>query len=116
MSEQPPQDPGQPEPGWYPGPDGQQVLRWWDGAGWAAQTQPMPGPAPRLQPPYPGPQPYPLVQVTQQAVFPGRAVTRRPLGVMETCFHLGMTVMTCGMWGVVWWSRVRMRRSYTTFR
>jgi Protein of unknown function (DUF2510) len=38
MSE-PPQDPRQPEPGWYPDPGGQPVLRWWDGMAWAVHTQ-----------------------------------------------------------------------------
>lgn len=30
-------------PGWYPDPDGRQVLRWWDGRRWGAKTQPLPG-------------------------------------------------------------------------
>ena len=53
---QPPQDPRQPSPGWYPDPDGQQVLRWWSGMGWTPHTQPLPGlqpsagPAPAAQP------------------------------------------------------------------
>lgn len=70
------------------------------------------------QQPYPSysQQPWPAIQVTQQVGLPGRAVTRRPLGVMETCFHLFMTVATGGLWGFVWWARVRSRRSYTTFR
>jgi len=43
---QPPQDPRQPPPGWYPDPNGQQVLRWWDGQAWSQHTQPLPPPAP----------------------------------------------------------------------
>jgi Protein of unknown function (DUF2510) len=67
MTEQPPQDPFQPQgpppgvpsgppPGWYPDPDGQPVQRWWSGMGWTPHTQPMAGSAPGPQPPHPGEQ------------------------------------------------------------
>ncbi|MGH3220046.1 MAG: hypothetical protein ACRDPY_15300 [Streptosporangiaceae bacterium] len=59
------------------------------------------------QQPYPAPAPQP---------FPRRAVTKRPLSLTETCFHAGMTFLTCGLWGFVWWRRVRNRRAITTFR
>ncbi len=83
--------------------------------------QGQPPQQPQGWPPYQGQQyypqqPYPPVQVNQQVAFPGRAVTRRPLGITETCFHVLMTIATGGLWGFVWWGRVRMRRSYTTFR
>jgi hypothetical protein len=54
VNEQPPQDPGQAQPGWYPDPGGGQVLRWWDGATWGGQTQPMPGTTTRPQQPQAG--------------------------------------------------------------
>jgi hypothetical protein len=40
--------PGWP-PGWYPDPDGQPVLRWWDGGDWTDDTRLLP--AARTAPP-----------------------------------------------------------------
>jgi Protein of unknown function (DUF2510) len=34
--------PAGPPAGWYPDPNGLQVMRWWDGRQWGTQTQPMP--------------------------------------------------------------------------
>jgi hypothetical protein len=61
------------------------------------------------QPQYP-PQPYP------PQPYPRRAVTRRPLSPAETAFHVFMTAGTAGLWGIVWWSRVRSRRQVTTWQ
>jgi Protein of unknown function (DUF2510) len=48
-----PDAPAGPPPGWYPDPGGLPALRWWDGARWGPQTQPMPGIRQEPQPPYP---------------------------------------------------------------
>lgn len=58
-------------------------------------------------------------QQLQQAGYqplPREVVSRRPLSPVETLFHLFMTVATCGLWGFIWWSRVRGRRQITTYR
>jgi hypothetical protein len=65
---QPPQGPHQPQPGWYSDPGGEQVLRWWDGRGWTAQTMPMPA-APGAQPAGPA-QPGPVPQAGQRSRKP----------------------------------------------
>jgi Protein of unknown function (DUF2510) len=48
-----PDAPAGPPPGWYPDPGGLHALRWWDGARWGPQTQPMPGIRQEPQSPYP---------------------------------------------------------------
>jgi hypothetical protein len=55
MTSQPPFDPRLPKPGWYPDPNGQQVLRWWDGRAWGPHTQPLPDPQPGAYGAGPGP-------------------------------------------------------------
>jgi hypothetical protein len=116
MTVEQPGMPAGPPPGWYGDPNGMPMLRWWDGAQWGSHTQPLPALSPGPQQaaqPVP-PQTFP-VQVNQQVMFPRGGVTRRPLGLTEHCFHAFMTLMTGGLWGFVWWHRVRMQRSYTTF-
>jgi hypothetical protein len=60
---QPPRDPSQPPPGWYPDPSGQQVLRWWDGLTWGQHTQPIADQMTPLPQPPPRPAPAPRQQV-----------------------------------------------------
>jgi hypothetical protein len=50
VSEQPPTE--RPPSGWYPDPTGLQALRWWDGARWSQQTQPLPGRGQESEPPH----------------------------------------------------------------
>jgi hypothetical protein len=46
--------PAGPPAGWYPDPNGLQVMRWWDGRQWGPQTQPMPAAGQEPQRPDPG--------------------------------------------------------------
>jgi hypothetical protein len=43
-----------------------------------------------------------------------QAVTRQKLNPFETTLHAFLTVATLGLWGVVWWARVRSRATLTT--
>ena len=47
---------------------------------------------------------------------PRKAVTRQKLNPFETAFHASATICTGGLWGFVWWARVRSRKSVTRFR
>jgi len=51
-----------------------------------------------------------------QPQLPHQVTSRRPLSPIETLFHLTMTALTGGLWGIVWWSRVRGRRQITTYQ
>jgi hypothetical protein len=80
------------QPGWYPDPQG--VMRWWDGYQWTQQV----APGPMAQQPYP-PQP---VNVQQ----PYRVVTREHKRTGHG-LHLFLTIITGGLWGIVWiWQTV----------
>ena len=54
----PMEPPAGPPSGWYLDPNGQQVLRWWDGMQWGPHTQPLPAPQERVLAPQPGTAPY----------------------------------------------------------
>ena len=53
-----------PPAGWYTDPSGQPGQRWWDGASWTHQTQPMPQPAQPVQHAWPT-QPTVPAQISQ---------------------------------------------------
>ena len=74
------QTPAQAPPGWYPVPGGTQ---WWDGTAWTGQVQPAQLPQPR--------QPSPPATVSYV-----------PVQTNHT-FHLIMTLITFGLWGVFVW-------------
>lgn len=65
-------------PGWYDDPDSPGIVRWWDGAAWSQHRAPRPLP------------------------LPG-AVGYRKVYKTSHGFHLIMTILTGGMWGVFVW-------------
>jgi hypothetical protein len=80
-------------------------------------TEPYQPQQPYQYPPPPG---YLLADLAQwqpqpQQQFPGRAVSRQKLNPFETMFHAVATLMTCGLWGFVWWARVRSRKTVTRY-
>lgn len=77
--------PQQTPPGWYPQGN---VQRYWDGQQWTDHVSPMQAAA---APP----------QVVVQA-GPGRSVTKTKKSTSHT-FHLIMTIITGGIWGVFVW-------------
>ena len=72
----------QAAPGWYLAAPG--VERWWDGSQWTDTVRAVPQPAP---------------VVVQQ---PSMAITSQPVQTSHT-FHLLMTLLTCGLWGIFVW-------------
>lgn len=76
-------------PGWYP--DDRGVTRYWDGARWTEHVAP---PA------------YPQVVVHQ----PTYMVTRTRKQTSHT-FHLLMTILTFGMWGLFVWLPITIYNS-----
>jgi hypothetical protein len=84
----------QPQPatpaGWYPHPTAEPVtLRWFDGADWTDQVAPLPmrqqlAPAPVVVQPQP------------------RKYVSRGVSGSEHALHAVLTVLTCGLWLVVW--------------
>lgn len=71
-------------PGWYP--DAYGVQRFWDGRGWTEHIAP--------------PQPVQVAVFQQQ--YPARMVTKSKVHTSHT-FHLLMTVLTGGFWGLFVW-------------
>jgi hypothetical protein len=76
------------------------------------------------QPPYPPQQAYgqpwpqqpPQVVVQQNNAGPRRAVTRRPMGIIEGTFHWTMIICTAGLWLPVYLARRRSLKTVTKFR
>lgn len=86
-------------PGWYPAGA---VQRYWNGSQWTEHTAPLPQP--------------------QQVVYaaPTRYVTTQKKNTWHG-MHLILTVLTCGLWGLVWFivtivNGLRPRRSVTRAR
>ncbi|HEX6968621.1 MAG TPA: hypothetical protein VF174_07415 [Micromonosporaceae bacterium] len=47
--------------------------------------------------------------------YPRKVVSKRKMGILAHCFHITMTVLTAGLWGVVYWSRLRAKKTVTRF-
>jgi hypothetical protein len=65
----------QPQPGWYTVPGG---VQWWDGAAWTGE-----------------------IQAVQPAATPA-TVSYVPVQTNHV-FHLILTILTCGLWGLFVW-------------
>lgn len=71
-------------PGWYPDPNAPGVQRYWDGGQWTEHVAAQ------------------GATTTPVQVLPTRMVTKSPKRTSHT-FHLIMTVLTFGIWGLVVW-------------
>lgn len=71
---------GAAAPGWYDDPNGMPTLRWWDGQQWTDQLAPRPAAQP----------------------IPKKVVTTMPRRRPSLLMNLGLTVVTCGLWLLVW--------------
>jgi hypothetical protein len=81
MSDQEPRSYGPPPvgppAGWYPDPNGLQVMRWWDGRQWGPQTQSMPAAGQEPQRPDPDP-PGGMVPPPGPAADPSSVLSAQP--------------------------------------
>jgi hypothetical protein len=97
-------------PGWYPDPrwylhrTGPQVLRWWDGAQWSQQTQPLPRTGQEPQPGYPqqpyGQHPYPRsghYGRPARALWPRRHKVLTVLGALAALIIIGGIASAIGV-------------------
>ena len=69
--------PAGPPAGWYPDPNGLQVMRWWDGRQWSPQTQPIPAAGQERQRPDPD-APEGMVPPPGQAADPSSFPSGQP--------------------------------------
>jgi hypothetical protein len=47
---------------------------------------------------------------------PSRVVSKRKMGIIMHCVHITLTICTAGLWGFVYWSRLRARKTVTHYR
>src|SRR5690348_12521630 len=90
--------------GWYPDQQNPQLVRYWDGASWTENRAPAQ-------------QSVPQVVVSG----PMASVAMVPVQTSHT-FHLIMTILTCGLWGLFVWlpmtviNAMRKKKVVTRYR
>jgi len=47
--------------------------------------------------------------------YPRKVVSKRKMGVLAHTFHITATVCTGGLWGFVYWSRLRAKKTVTRY-
>lgn len=47
--------------------------------------------------------------------YPAKMVSKRKMGLIAHAVHITLTVCTAGLWGIVYWSRLRAKKTVTRY-